>query len=142
VFELLNNRLALWNLRSSLSAQPSEMETLRKRREREEKRGILGSRNGVLESLFLVLREPLGLVLSMIIFLFSLVSVMPKAGQVQRGAGTMASFVIAGHQVNQLVTLRRKWVCSSRVAGLAGSVGLASSWLVVVGGMTLLAYFT
>jgi hypothetical protein len=70
VFELLNNRLALWNLRSSLSAQPSEMETLRKRREREEKRGILGSRNGVLESLFLVLREPLGLVLFMIFFPF------------------------------------------------------------------------
>jgi hypothetical protein len=46
------------------------METLRKRREREEKRGILGSRNGVLERLFLVLREPLGLVLSMIFFLF------------------------------------------------------------------------
>jgi hypothetical protein len=72
VFKFLNNRLALWNPRSSLSlfAQPSEMETLRKRREREEKRGILGSRNGVLESLFLVLREPLGLVLFMIFFPF------------------------------------------------------------------------
>jgi hypothetical protein len=42
--------------------------------------------------------------------------------------------------------IEAQWVCSSRasllVTGLAGSVGLASSWAVVVGGMTLLAYFT